>query len=54
MDSLAGRDPSASAIARLIAWSAGNPVIVLTLAAGLVLAGWMSLQSARRWMPYPT
>ena len=44
MDSLAGRDPSASAIARLIAWSAGNPVIVLTLAAGLVLAGWLSLQ----------
>lgn len=44
VDSLAGRDPSASAIARLIAWSAGNPIIVLTLAAGLVLAGWMSLQ----------
>ena len=44
MDSLAGRDPSASAIARLIAWSADNPVIVLTLAAGLMLAGWLSLE----------
>ena len=44
MDPLAGRDPSASAIARLIAWSAGNPVIVLTLAAGLLLAGWLSLE----------
>ena len=44
MDPLAGRDPSTSAIARLIAWSAGNPVIVLTLAAGLLLAGWLSLE----------
>ena len=41
---LAGRDPSTSAVARLIAWSAGNPVIVLTLAAGLLLAGWLSLE----------
>lgn len=44
MDPLAGRDPSTSAIARLIAWSAGNPIIVLTLAAGLMLAGWLSLE----------
>lgn len=44
MDPLAGRDPSTSAIARLIAWSAVNPVIVLTLAAGLLLAGWLSLE----------
>ena len=44
VNELAGRDPSDSAIARLIAWSAGNPVIVLTLAAGLALAGWLSLQ----------
>ena len=42
---LAGPDPSDSAIARLIAWSAGNPIIVLTLAAGLALAGWLSLQT---------
>ncbi len=45
IDRLAGRDPSTSAIARLIAWSAGNPVIVLVLAAGLTLAGWLSLQT---------
>ena len=44
VNELAGRDPSDSAIARLIAWSAGNPVIVLTLAAGLGLAGWLSLE----------
>ena len=44
MNALAGRDPSTSAIARLIAWSADNPVIVLTLAAGLMLAGWLSLE----------
>ena len=43
-EQLAGRDPSNSAIARLIAWSADNPVIVLTLAAGLLLAGWLSLE----------
>ena len=41
---LAGRDPSDSAIARLIAWSADNPIIVLTLAAGLMLGGWLSLE----------
>ena len=45
MESLAGRDSSASAVARLIAWSAANPVIVLTLAAGLALAGWLSLRN---------
>ena len=44
VNELAGRDPSTSAIARLIAWSAGNPIIVLTLAAGLAVAGWLSLQ----------
>jgi len=43
-EQLAGRDPSNSAIARLIAWSADNPIIVLTLAAGLMLAGWLSLE----------
>ncbi|MDE0128721.1 MAG: CusA/CzcA family heavy metal efflux RND transporter [Gammaproteobacteria bacterium] len=43
-EQLAGRDPSDSAIARLIAWSADNPIIVLTLAAGLMLAGWLSLE----------
>ena len=44
IDRLAGPDPSTSAIARLIAWSAANPIIVLTLAAGLMLAGWLALQ----------
>ena len=43
-EQLAGRDPSDSAIARLIGWSAGNPVVVLALAAGLALAGWLSLE----------
>ena len=43
-EQLAGRDPSDSAIARLIAWSADNPIIVLTLAGGLMLAGWLSLE----------
>jgi len=43
-EKLAGRNPSDSAIAGLIAWSARNPIIVLTLAAGLALAGWLSLQ----------
>lgn len=43
-EQLAGRDPSDSAIARLIAWSASNPIIILALAAGLALAGWFSLQ----------
>ena len=41
---LVGRDPSDSAVARLIDWSAGNPIIVLTLAAGLALAGWLALE----------
>ena len=44
IERLAGPDPSTSAIARLIAWSAANPIIVLTLAAGLTLAGWLALQ----------
>ncbi len=43
-EQLAGRDPSDSAIARLIEWSASNPIIVLTLAAGLALAGWLSVE----------
>ena len=44
IDQLAGPDPSKSAIARLIEWSADNPIIVLALAVGLTLAGWLSVQ----------
>lgn len=42
---LAGRDPSKSAIAKLIAWSVANRLIVLMLAAGLSVAGWLAVQS---------
>ena len=43
-DDLAGRDPAKSGIAKLISWSVSNQLIVLTLAAALAVAGWMSLQ----------
>ncbi len=42
---LAGGDPPAPAVARLIAWSAANPLVVLVLAAGLAAAGVLSLRS---------
>ncbi len=44
IDRLTGRDPSTSGVARVIAWSADNPLIVLMLAAGLALGGWLSLE----------
>ncbi|HRX90199.1 MAG TPA: efflux RND transporter permease subunit, partial [Steroidobacteraceae bacterium] len=43
-DELAGRDPAKSAVAKLIAWSSANHLIVLTLAAALAVAGWLALQ----------
>ncbi len=43
-DGLTGRDPSHSAVAKLIAWSIANPLIVLTLAAALGAAGWLAMQ----------
>ncbi|MDE0372671.1 MAG: efflux RND transporter permease subunit, partial [Rhodospirillales bacterium] len=43
-DRLTGRDPSRSAVARLIAWSIENPVIVLMLASALGAAGWLAMQ----------
>jgi Cu(I)/Ag(I) efflux system membrane protein CusA/SilA len=42
--SLAGHDPAKSWVARLIAWSVRNQLIVVTLAAALGLAGAVSMQ----------
>ncbi|MFT5932861.1 MAG: Cu(I)/Ag(I) efflux system membrane protein CusA/SilA, partial [Hyphomonas sp.] len=42
---LAGRDPSLSAIARLISWSVANQLIVMTLAVALAVAGWLAIQN---------
>lgn len=44
-ENLAGRDPSKSAVARLIGWSVSNQLIVITLVLALAVAGWMSLRS---------
>lgn len=41
---LGGRDPSKSAIARLISWSISNQLIVLVLCAALAVAGWMAVE----------
>ena len=43
-DGLTGRDPSQSAVAKLIAWSIANPVIVLMLAVTVGAAGWLAMQ----------
>ena len=43
-ESLAGKDPSTSAVAKLIGWSATNPLIVVVLALALAVFGWMSLK----------
>ncbi|MFK8029623.1 MAG: efflux RND transporter permease subunit [Gammaproteobacteria bacterium] len=40
-----GRDPSTSWVAKLIAWSTYNPLIVVVLAASLAVAGWLALAS---------
>lgn len=42
---MAGRDPSESAIAKLIAWSVSNQLIVLVLCAALAVAGWMAVKN---------
>lgn len=42
---LAGRDPSKSAVAKLIGWSIANRLIVLLLAAGLSIAGCLAIQT---------
>jgi len=44
-DELSGRDPSKSAVARLIGWSVANQLIVITLVLALAVGGWMSLRS---------
>ena len=41
---LGGRDPSKSAIAKLISWSISNQLIVLVLCAALAVAGWMAVE----------
>lgn len=43
-DYLAGRDPSQSFIAKLIAWSVNNQLIVLSLALALAVSGWFAVQ----------
>ena len=45
MPDLAGRDPSKSGVAKLIAWSIANRLIVLLLAAALSVAGWLAIQT---------
>ncbi len=44
-DDLAGRDPSRSWVAGIIAWSLANQLIVLVLAAALAVAGWMAVRA---------
>jgi Cu(I)/Ag(I) efflux system membrane protein CusA/SilA len=41
---LGGRDPSKSAIAKLISWSISNQLIVLVLCGMLAVAGWMAVE----------
>jgi Cu(I)/Ag(I) efflux system membrane protein CusA/SilA len=41
---LAGRDPAKSWVARLIAWSVGNQLIVMTLVAALAVAGVLAIE----------
>lgn len=41
---LAGKDPSTTAVAKVIAWSISNQLIVLILCAALAIVGWMALQ----------
>lgn len=43
-DELAGRDPSKSAVAKLIGWSVSNQLIVVVLALGLMIAGILSVK----------
>ena len=43
-DNLAGNDPSKSAVAKLIAWSIANQLIIFVLAIALAVGGWLSLK----------
>lgn len=43
-ENLAGNDPSKSAIAKLIAWSVANQLIIIVLAIALAVGGWLSLK----------
>jgi len=44
IDNLAGNDPSKSAIAKLIAWSVANQLVIIVLAIALAVGGWLSLK----------
>ena len=41
----AGRDPSTTIVAKLIAWSIDNSLIVLVLCAALAVSGWMAVRA---------
>ena len=41
---LTGKDPAESAVAKIIAWSISNQLIVLILCTALAITGWMALQ----------
>lgn len=43
-DNLAGNDPSKSTIAKLIAWSVANQLIIIVLAVAIAVGGWLSLK----------
>lgn len=45
IDNLAGKDPSKSAVAKLIGWSVANQLIIAVLAVALAITGWMSLKN---------
>jgi Cu(I)/Ag(I) efflux system membrane protein CusA/SilA len=45
VDAIAGKDPSLSSIAKVIAWSLSNQFIVLILCAALGVSGWMAVQN---------
>ena len=42
---IAGRDPSDSAVAKLIGWSVANPLIVIVVALALAVAGWLATEA---------
>jgi Cu(I)/Ag(I) efflux system membrane protein CusA/SilA len=44
-NTLGGKDPSASWVAKLIGWSAHNQLIVFVLAVALAVAGWLSVKA---------
>jgi len=45
IDNLAGKDPSKSVIAKLIAWSVANQLIIIVLAIALAVGGWLIIRT---------